>query len=330
MKSERSPESTAARGAEQEATKNRHPLVKAAAIGAIGLAAVGVAGFNGFKNGLPDLGKDTAQTEGGEAVIKNIDLELSEVSYTAYTQDITAKARIAKEVFGMDAYFKSDQVEFEAETKMTMAGNTAEKHYDKDAHHVTVKIDSKNITAGIDIVPGTIKHTTDGNLAAAAADNLGTSLKAIPWLGDLSMLDGITTATDKSASTLGNMAMVEGLYSASKTCVSKAWPVLHESFADGVAENLLGGLTAIDPTFTRDDITVLIGDAKTEAENEQQIVGKVSSVDKAHEKLMNALSDADVEVSSKPGSCELSDELKEKYAPETTDDSVMPVGKSDE
>ena len=330
MKSERSPESTAARGAEQEATKNRHPLVKAAAIGAIGLAAVGVAGFNGFKNGFPDLVKDKVEIDGGSAEITDFDLELSETSHTAYTQKIEAKAKQVKELIGVDAYFKSDQVSFEAETKMTMQGNTAKAKYDKENGHITVHVDDDAISTSIDIVPGTINHVTDGNLAAAAVDSLGGTLKALPWIGDLSMLEGVTTATDKSNSALGNIATVEGLHSAAQTCVEKAWPVLSEPFADGVANDVLLGAKVLDPTLDRDDVTVLIGDAKTEAENEQQIVGKVSSVDEAHEKLMGALSGADIEVSSNPGTCELSDELKAKYAPETTDDSVMPVGKSDE
>lgn len=300
----------------QETGDKKHRGLKAIAVlgvGALSLAGAAVMGVKGWNEGLV---KNKMDIESGKSEIVDIDLELSETSHTAYTQKINAKAKMTKEVLGMDAYFKSDEVNFLAETKMTMKSNTAKARYDADKHHITAHIDADAIETNISMVPGSIQHTTDGNLAAAFTDSLAINLKAIPWLGDLSALEGVTTSSDKSNSVLGNIATVTGLNSAAETCPPKAWPVLDEAFADGIANDVLLGAKLLDPTLTRENVTVLIGDAETEVDNDKQVVGKVSSVQEAYDKMNKQLSANGVEVTSNPGTCELSDELAKKYSNE--------------
>lgn len=299
----------------------RNKILAGTAIGLLSIGAAVPSAIAGFVNGFPDFIKQKMETSQTNSEIIDIDLKLSETSHTAYTQKVEAKAKYTAELLGADIYFKSDQVDFLAETKMTMKSNTPQATYDEASHHINVRIDDDAIETNINIVPGTIEHTTDGNLGAALVDNLSTTLKAIPWVGDLSALEGITTAEDKSENQLGNTAIVKGLDDTAKTCVPKAWPVLHEAFADGVKNDILLGAQLIDPTLTEDDITVLIGDAENEAENEKQVVGKVSSVDEAYKKMTDALKDKGVELTSQPGTCDLSPELQAKHAGSQTETS---------
>lgn len=295
-----------------------------------GIAITAVAGialttgvFEGFLLGIPV--KQRLELEATKSEIVDINLQLSETSHTAYTQKIQSKAEYSAGIKNLDLYRKSDQTDFLAETKMTMKGNTAKAQLNQSTDKITVHIDPSAIEANINVVAGSIEHHTDGNLAAALLDDISTTIKAVPGVGDWGVLEGVTTISDKSTSALGNVAMVEGLHSAANTCVPKAWPILYEPFADGVANDVLLGAKLYDPELTREDVTVLIGDAQTEAENEQQIVGKVTSVDETYNKMVDALKDKNIELGSKPGTCELSDEMKAKYANDGAQPSATPA-----
>ena len=287
-------------------------LLRLGAAGVI-LSAGAYGAWTGVMDHLPALTHETLEVEAGRSDVLSIDLNLAKKTYTASTIRTTSKAEYAVGVGPVKRmYFKNNEVTFVAENSLSMEGNTANATLDTAANHIDVHIDSDAIMADIAIVEGSVQSKPDENLIAAWGENMSNTLRATPLISNLGMVEGFNGAIDSNNDALENVAIVYGLKSAADTCTPKVWPVSHEAFINGVKDGILLGAQLYDDDLTRDDVTVLIGDATTEAENVNQKIGVQTSVDDTYNKIADSFKGKDnFTMTTKPGTCELSDEVKQ-------------------
>lgn len=288
-------------------------------IGGASLVALGVGLYNGGVYAMQAAQpiKQGITVEAGNQEITNIDLTLQKQCNTEFSARGTSAAKFAIEAFGIkDVAWKQITVQEDAETEFCFENKTVHVAVDKQAHRATVKLDGKDIIADTRVVPGSLQIKTDANMLQAIGDNIVNLYKNTPFVQDVSFIKDAGNGLDAQTSAMANSAITVGLKAAATNCAPKAWDMVAPSFSDGVASQISVGMHALDSSWGPDDISVLIGDAKTPADNARQTVGTTTTVDDAYNKLQQVLGNNNT-LSTDQGSlgkCDVPDTVRQQAA----------------
>jgi len=281
----------------------------------IGAAAVGIAAFSAVGKNLSEMIPVTQGTTlniGDQRVI-DIDLDLEKVCYTGFTTEVAATTKYSNKVGDFEWLWKSQTEKFQVATELCMDATTAKATLDKENHHITVHIDKDAITSDVHILPESIHPSSDMSPTAVPVENIMNVFKATPFLEDVGFIKDLTSGNDEAGGALAMAALVSGTKAVGDNCTSKVWPVVEPSFSDGVSNSVLLGARLYDKALTRNNTTILIGDAKSEEENAAQIVGKKTSVDGAYASLqdLRAKNNTLTVNNDTVGSCDVSQAVKD-------------------
>lgn len=279
------------RGGHERDPEQKKRKFGAKQIGAIalasGLVGTGIGFVSNFETSKP-IKSETSVGVGDQAV-REIDLTLDKQCDTAFTTSVTSMAKYVTKVAGVDVAWRSQTVQFENDTALCLKGTTIKASLDQAHHHITLHVNPDDIYADTYPVPGTVLAKPDMSLTQVVVENITNVFRGTPFVQDFGPFKDAVRTEDNADSFLRDAAMTKGMKATADNCTPQVWTTTHGAFEKGLANRVLLGAKLYDASLTTDNVTVLVGEAATSADNVKQQIGRTSNVDKANDSLQKVL-----------------------------------------
>ena len=290
------------------------------ALGATALAGVvTVGGCSGFVKAMNDVApvKQETSVAVGEQKVTSVDLNLSKQCNTGYTTTIASLAKVSTKVMGIEAAWKSREVTAELDTKLCMDSGEVKAELDKEQRTITVRLNPNDITSDVVLNPASLHQKPDMSATQIIVENAMNIFRGTPFVEDIGFIKDTVAMDDGVDSFLASAALTKGMKATADQCTPQVFEVTHTAFEKGIAKQILTGARLYDPTLAPENVKVLIGEARTPADNSKQGIGRSSNIDKADASLQAILDKNKDSLSANQGTigkCELSDEVRQMAA----------------